>query len=142
MLIFTLTQSFNYNVVSCPNGQIFNSCGKTCSPTCEDQRPRSCLGSCTPGCRCPEGTVFDRRVSKCVDSDDCGECPPGKKPFNCLVNPCTVTTCSNFPKAECLFDNCGGCFARFFVGFREVTDQCLITSMIMIFTVKQVNYWQ
>ena len=119
-------------IASCPAGQIFASCGSTCRPTCEDQRPRTCIGSCLPGCRCPEGTFLNRRVSKCVDSDDCGNCPPGKDPVICLVNPCTQSTCSNFPEAECLFDNCGGCFARFFIGLREVTRQCRITGNLLL----------
>ncbi len=115
------------SIDTCPAGQIFTSCGRTCNPTCEDQSPRTCIGSCISGCTCPKGTVLDRKVSKCVDSDDCGECPPGKTPVFCLINPCDQTTCSNIPKAECLFDNCGGCFARFFVGTKEVTDQCKLT---------------
>ena len=113
----------------CPvPGQVIAPCGGDCQPTCENQNP-ACLLSCSPGCRCPEGTFLDRRVFKCVTSDECGDCPPGKTPVNCLVNPCTQVDCNNFPRAECLFDNCDGCFARFFVGLKEVTSECATTGL-------------
>lgn len=52
-------------------------------------------------------------------------CPPGVPVVFCLVNPCNFATCANFPNARCIFDNCGGCNARFFVGSsREVTGRC------------------
>ena len=66
-----------------------------------------------------------------------GTCPPGKDPVQCLVNPCDVTTCDKFPNAECIFDNCGGCFARFFVNNREVTDECISGKFSYVIVQKQ-----
>ena len=48
---------------------------------------------------------------------------PCKDPVVCVADPCEVTTCPEFPEADCISDFCD-CSARFFVGFREVTDKC------------------
>ena len=42
----------------------------------------------------------------------------------CVEDPCQVNTCPEFPDAECISDFCGGCNARFFEGFKEVTKKC------------------
>ena len=41
-------------------GQIFKSCGRSCTYTCNDallQLPHICLLYCKPGCECPTGQV-------------------------------------------------------------------------------------
>lgn len=44
---------------------------------------------------------------------------------NCLINPCTVTTCPAYPNAECRANYCGGCNAEFYTADdTEVTAQC------------------
>ena len=53
-------------------------------------------------------------------------CPPGVPIVGCINAPtaCAEATCPNFPSATCIFDNCGGCDAKFFVGNRDVTRRC------------------
>ena len=47
------------------------------------------------------------------------------KPTDCVIQPCEVTHCPNFPNAICLPDYCQECKARFYNNFDvEVTDQC------------------
>ena len=53
-----------------------------------------------------------------------GNCPPERPEVQCPYNPCEYEVCSNFPDAECMFDSCGQCKARFFDGDTEVTQQC------------------
>ena len=42
-----------------------------------------------------------------------GTCADGEQPVNCLVEPCSVTTCDT-PFVSCVDDYCGGCNAIFF----------------------------
>ena len=52
-------------------------------------------------------------------------CPPDKPPVNCLLDPCSVTSCPAHPDASCVADYCGGCNARFFdADGNEVTESC------------------
>ena len=53
-------------------------------------------------------------------------CPPGVPIVRCANAPtaCEEEICPNFRNARCVFDNCGGCNTKFFVGQREVTDRC------------------
>ena len=53
-----------------------------------------------------------------------GSCPPNKPPIYCPNNPCDHQTCSNFPDAECVLDNCGQCRGKFIIGETDLTDQC------------------
>ena len=53
-----------------------------------------------------------------------GSCPPKKPPIYCPNNPCDHQTCSNFPDAECVLDNCGQCRGKFIIGETDLTDQC------------------
>ncbi|GFR57693.1 tissue factor pathway inhibitor 2 [Elysia marginata] len=43
---------------------------------------------------------------------------------NCFFAPCLYKFCPAHPGAECRNDYCNGCKARYFVGNREVTDNC------------------
>lgn len=59
-------------VNDCPvEGQVFNTCASPCTATCENPNP-ICILVCEAKCACPFGTVLDRRVNKCVTSDECG----------------------------------------------------------------------
>ncbi|XP_078580431.1 uncharacterized protein LOC144864342 isoform X2 [Branchiostoma floridae x Branchiostoma japonicum] len=51
------------------------------------------------------------RCRGCCDNDGC---PNGQPLVNCVVDPCTVTTCPGTPDAECVANYCGGCHADFF----------------------------
>jgi hypothetical protein len=47
-------------------------------------------------------------------------CPDGKPMVACLLNPCQVSKCPNFPQAVCKANYCGGCFAKWFVDGKPV----------------------
>ncbi|KAL3885816.1 hypothetical protein ACJMK2_025852, partial [Sinanodonta woodiana] len=51
-------------------------------------------------------------------------CPSGSSPVECLVDPCTHTKCSQHPRARCVANYCGKCHADFFLGKRNVTEEC------------------
>ena len=51
-------------------------------------------------------------------------CSPGIQPVSCATNPCYHQTCPQYSDAECIPDRCGHCQAKFYVGDREVTDEC------------------
>ena len=53
-----------------------------------------------------------------------GSCPSDKPPIYCPNNPCIYQTCSNFPDAQCVLDNCGQCQVKFISNETDVTDQC------------------
>ena len=53
-----------------------------------------------------------------------GSCPPDNPPIYCPNNPCDHQTCSNFPDAQCVLNNCGQCQGKFIVNETDVTDQC------------------
>ena len=59
-MYFSLSFSLSF-IVSCEKrGQIFKSCGRSCTYTCNDdliQLPHVCLPYCKPGCECPTGQV-------------------------------------------------------------------------------------
>ena len=79
---------------------------------------------------CPGSSYCDihptDRFATCCCNDKAAICPNCTKPVNCLVDPCRYSTCPTHPRAECRSDYCGGCNARFYVGRREVTEQCKI----------------
>lgn len=69
MYIITL----NYTANRCPiEGQVFRLCASACTATCENPNP-ICTQECQAKCTCIGGRVVDRRVNKCVDSDQCGK---------------------------------------------------------------------
>lgn len=49
-------------------------------------------------------------------------CPAGL--VKCFANPCSGSSCSNYPSATCIPNFCGGCNAHFFYTGRNVTDRC------------------
>ena len=53
-----------------------------------------------------------------------GSCPPDKPPIYCPNNSCDYQTCSNFPDAKCVLDNCGQCKRKFIIDETVLTDQC------------------
>ena len=42
----------------------------------------------------------------------------------CPESLCNLQSCSNFPNAQCVIDNCGQCKATFIENGTDVTDQC------------------
>ena len=103
---------------------------------CNDIRPCSRRGgrplkvSCgrgSPG-PCPGSSYCDIHptdaFATCCCNDTAATCPDCTKPFRCLRNPCSVSSCSAYPSARCIPDYCGGCKARYYLGKREVTKQC------------------
>lgn len=51
-------------------------------------------------------------------------CPPGVELFSCLTDPCATASCPSFRDATCTSTYCGGCFAHFFFGGNNVTNDC------------------
>ena len=52
-------------------------------------------------------------------------CPGGATPNRqCLLNPCSFSTCRAFPNAQCEVDACDSCISRYTVGLTEVTSMC------------------
>ena len=98
-----------------------------CRPDCEGPGS-SCVPFQTSGGICG-GFVPFCQLEKCDSSAECvfqdqlldapGECvstspcPDGLPLVSCLIDPCDVVSCPNHPKAECVADYCGGCFANF-----------------------------
>ncbi len=62
-----------------------------------------------PSCDDPESCNYD--PIPCLGTNSCN-CLYS---VECVVDPCEVSTCSNYPDAECTADYCGGCFAEYFV---------------------------
>ena len=56
--------------------------------------------------------------------------PEEKKPkcdkeiVNCLVDPCSVATCPNYPQANCRANYCGGCNAEFYDASGALISDC------------------
>ncbi|KAL5479735.1 hypothetical protein EMCRGX_G023308 [Ephydatia muelleri] len=48
------------------------------------------------------------------------------KPYSdeCPFEPCTMAKCSNFPKAKCINDYCGGCGYQYVLNGKNVTEKC------------------
>ena len=67
----------------CPvEGQVFSTCARACTFTCDNVNELVCITLCTTGCDCPGGQVIDTELSKCVPVE---ECPASK-----------LKMCSNF----------------------------------------------
>jgi len=47
-------------------------------------------------------------------------CPPNKPPVKCIIDPCRVAKCDQYPGASCVANYCGGCNAVFYVNGSEV----------------------
>ncbi len=67
-----------------------------------------------PSCEDPESCNYDS--TPCLGTNSCN-C---LYDVMCYVDPCEVTTCDNYPNAECVADYCDGCFAHYFVDGIEV----------------------
>ncbi|GFS78820.1 adhesion G-protein coupled receptor V1, partial [Nephila pilipes] len=62
---------------SCPPGQIFDSCARTCPKVCNvEADPISCNKGCILACFCPDGYLFESLNSRrCVQPSQC----PGER---------------------------------------------------------------
>lgn len=69
--------------LQCPRGQMYDTCGKACSRSCEDiSRQKKCSQLCIEGCNCPSGFTLDQRgvcipISKCPCTLNGLQYPPG-----------------------------------------------------------------
>ncbi|XP_048005706.1 von Willebrand factor-like isoform X2 [Leguminivora glycinivorella] len=71
----------------CPKGEVRNTCGSACPPTCENKdEPPICTSQCVDGCFCAKGTYRNKK-GKCTA--DCS--PPIKCKANEVYNPCRIT---------------------------------------------------
>ena len=62
--------------------------------------------------------------ANCCCNDSLATCPNCTYPVNCFADPCQFSSCFPYPSARCESDYCGGCNARFYVGEKEVTENC------------------
>ena len=80
------------------------------------------------GCACPGDSYCDihptDRFATCCCNNTGSFCPGCTRPVNCFVDPCRYSKCPLFPDAKCHSDYCGGCNARFFDNYKEVTELC------------------
>ncbi|XP_037900754.1 hemocytin [Glossina fuscipes] len=57
--------------IKCPNGQVYDECGDSCSHTCEDLATKNtCQRECVEGCRCPHGEYLNEN-NECVPQSKC-----------------------------------------------------------------------
>lgn len=68
-------------------------------------------------------------------------CPPGVPLVNCFANPCDTATCPNFPNSRCVFDTCGGCNAKFFIGRNEITNECGMSYFKLLNDAAEIKYY-
>ena len=52
-------------------GQVFSTCARPCTFTCDNVNELACITVCTTGCDCPGGEVIDTELNKCVPVKDC-----------------------------------------------------------------------
>ena len=64
------------------------------------------------------GTSFSQLIA--VDPPRGDSNQPCRNPVNCWANPCQFSSCPAYPQASCVFDNCGGCFAKYYLNGRQV----------------------
>ena len=56
----------------CPvEGQVYSTCARPCTFTCDNVNELECITVCTTGCDCPGGQVIDTELNKCVPVKDC-----------------------------------------------------------------------
>ena len=56
----------------CPvEGQVFSTCARPCTFTCDNVNELACITVCTTGCDCPGGQVIDTELNKCVPVKEC-----------------------------------------------------------------------
>ncbi|KAH3797136.1 hypothetical protein DPMN_150711 [Dreissena polymorpha] len=79
------------------------------------------------GIGCPGGRkcLGDLRGGRVCGVEDQGNCSIGI--VQCVVNPCNVSTCSNYPTAKCTANYCGGCHAVYTMEGKDVTHLCNAT---------------
>jgi hypothetical protein len=41
--------------MDCPSGQVYKTCGDSCTMTCQARRDSQCKSECIEGCMCQEG---------------------------------------------------------------------------------------
>ena len=76
--------------------------------------PRAFRPTCTV--ICISFLLFTAHDRKCArDKPYSDECP---------FEPCSMAKCSNFPKAKCINDYCGGCGYQYVLNGRNVTEKC------------------
>lgn len=68
-----------------------------------------CPKSCDSGADCQDGNSYYCDTGKCVAYN--APCDKDTPIANCLVDPCTVSTCTE--NSQCFSNYCGGCFAIF-----------------------------
>ena len=52
-------------------GQVFSTCARPCTFTCDNVNTLNCATVCITGCDCPGGHVIDTELNKCVPVEEC-----------------------------------------------------------------------
>ena len=52
-------------------GQVYSTCARPCTFTCDNVNELGCITVCTTGCDCPGGRVIDTELNKCVAVNEC-----------------------------------------------------------------------
>jgi hypothetical protein len=97
----------------CPNGaKPFNCLISPCLASRCTVAGAKCTTNYCGGCNAVWKLSDGTQVCKPGDSDSNSNtgCPDGKKPFNCLLDPCSTSHCS-VVGANCSSNYCGGCNA-------------------------------
>ncbi|KAL0107994.1 hypothetical protein PUN28_014930 [Cardiocondyla obscurior] len=55
---------------NCGPNEVYNTCGSSCVPSCQNPNPTVCTLACKIGCECVEGYVRNAR-GRCVLTQDC-----------------------------------------------------------------------
>ncbi len=95
--------------------------------TCPDFPEAQCVPNYCHGCYA-SFFVGSKNVTKMCEGDDEPPCPEGSTRVDCKVDPCEVTKCPQYPSARCVPNYCGGCYAQFFVGEKNVTGKCRVSN--------------
>eukprot|EP01012_Entosiphon_sulcatum_P013615 TRINITY_DN1883_c0_g1_i1.p1 TRINITY_DN1883_c0_g1~~TRINITY_DN1883_c0_g1_i1.p1 ORF type:complete len:929 (+),score=164.55 TRINITY_DN1883_c0_g1_i1:130-2916(+) len=59
-----------------------------------------------------------------LQASSSSQCPDGKAPVACIMDPCRTATCASNPNAQCVADYCGGCNAIFYDANRQAVAGC------------------
>ncbi|XP_076637005.1 chymotrypsin inhibitor-like [Colletes latitarsis] len=74
LILFAILTIFSVSAQStrfgCPKHEIWNDCGTSCPPTCENPRPEICNMMCREGCECRPGFLRNKD-GQCVHRFKC-----------------------------------------------------------------------
>ncbi|KAK3605484.1 hypothetical protein CHS0354_001472 [Potamilus streckersoni] len=114
----------------CPEGEDSTKCYvDPCDViTCLAFPDAQCIPNYCNGCYA-SFFIGGKNVTSVCEGADEPPCPEGSTRVECKVDPCEVTKCPQYPSARCVPNYCGGCYAAFFVGEKNVTEKCRVSNI-------------